>query len=262
MVADNGLPFITSFKFNDTLKWQMSRAEKSALIQVLDSIKPSVSIEIGTFQGGSLQVISHFSKEVYSLDISKAPEKLLSNFFNNVHFRVGNSFKILPSLLQEIEDAGKKLEFILVDGDHSKKGVFKDLEAILNFPHKNKVTIVMHDSFNPQCRSGIKKAIKNTRNKHIEYAELDYINGSYSPNDNFLEMWGGFALVTINPAYHGTLVSITESQKNLFFLARFFSKHLIKDPLQFLTPLKRKIYNLIGKKHIMEMYENFENLNK
>lgn len=258
MASDIGLPFITSFSFNDALKWQMSRAEKSALIQVLDSIKPEVSIEIGTFQGGSLQVISHFSKEVYSLDISKAPEKLLSTKFNNVHFRVGNSYEILPSLLSEIEASGKQLGFILVDGDHSKNGVFKDLEAILSYPHKYPLTIVMHDSFNPQCRAGIKKAIQMSTNRFIEYAELDYITGSYSPNDNFLEMWGGFALLIVNPAYQGQRVSASESQKSLFFLARLFSKHLVKDPLNFLAPLKRKLYKLMGKKHLLDMYENFD----
>lgn len=262
MVADIGLPFITSFTFNDSLKWQMSRAEKSALMQVLDRVKPEVSIEIGTFQGGSLQVISHFSKEVYSLDISKAPEKLLSKQFKNVHFRVGNSFELIPSLLREIEDSGKKLGFILVDGDHSKNGVFKDLEAILTYPHKNEITIIMHDSFNPQCRSGIKKAFKKVGNKQIEYAELDYITGSYSPNNNFLEMWGGFALFELNPFYLGKDKPLLESQKKLFQLARIFSKHLIKDPLQFLAPMKRKLYGFLGKKHALDDYENFEDSTK
>ncbi len=258
MVSDVGLPFISSFKINASLKWQMSRAEKSALIQVLDSIQPEVAIEIGTFQGGSLQVISHFSKEVYSLDISKAPEKLLKDQFSNVHFKIGNSYDIITGLFKQIEADGKKLEFILVDGDHSKNGVFKDLEAILSYPHKNKVTIVMHDSFNPQCRAGIKKAIKDSANSSIEYVELDYITGSYSPNDNFLEMWGGLALMQINPSYIGPAVPIHQSQKALFQLAFGFSKHLVKDRLQFLSPLKRKIYGLIGKKHGLGMYEEFE----
>lgn len=258
MVSDVGLPFISSFQINADLKWQMSRAEKSALIQVLDSVKPEVAIEIGTFQGGSLQVISHFSKEVYSLDISKAPEKLLKDQFSNVHFKIGNSYEIITGLFKQIEEAGKKLEFILVDGDHSKNGVFKDLEAILSYPHKNKVSILMHDSFNPQCRAGIKKAIKASKNSHIEYAELDYITGSYSPNDNFLEMWGGLALVQVNPNFTGSKAPIHQSQKALFQLAFGFSKHLIKDRLQFLSPLKRKIYGFIGKKHGLGMYEEFE----
>jgi hypothetical protein len=258
MTSDVGLPFISSFKINDSLKWQMSRAEKSALIQVLDALKPEVAIEIGTFQGGSLQVISHFSKEVYSLDISKAPSKLLCNLFSNVIFKIGNSYEILAGIFEEIEKSGKKLEFILVDGDHSKNGVFKDLEAIMKYPHKNKLTIIMHDSFNPQCRAGI-KAINFEANKMVEYVELDYITGSYSPNDNFLEMWGGFALVQLNPNSQRETVPVLESQKKLFQLAHIFSKHLIKDQLKFLIPVKRKVYSLLGKKHVLDMYDNFEN---
>ena len=257
MSSDVGLPFFSSFKINESLKWQMSRAEKYALIQVLETLQPEVAIEIGTFQGGSLQVISHYSREVYSLDISKAPSQLLSPQFSNVHFKIGNSYEILASIFEEIENSGKKLEFILVDGDHSKNGVFKDLEAILKYPHKNKITIILHDSFNPQCRAGI-KAVDFSSNRMVEYVELDYIMGSYSPNDNFLEMWGGFGMVKLNPTYQGPVVSVSESQKKLFRLAHLFSKHIIKDQLKFLIPIKRKVYGLLGKKHVLDMYDHFD----
>jgi hypothetical protein len=116
----------------------------------------------------------------------------------------------------------------------------------------------MHDSFNPQCRAGI-KAINFEANKMVEYVELDYITGSYSPNDNFLEMWGGFALVQLNPNSQRETVPVLESQKKLFQLAHIFSKHLIKDQLKFLIPVKRKVYSLLGKKHVLDMYDNFEN---
>lgn len=257
MASDVGLPFISFFKINDSLQWQMSRAEKYALIHVLETLQPEVSIEIGSFQGGSLQVISHFSKEVYSLDISKAPSKLLSPLFSNVHFKIGNSSAILAELFAEIEHAGKKLEFVLVDGDHSKKGVQKDLEAILKYPHKNKITILLHDSFNPQCRAGM-KAVDFKAYPSVEYVELDYITGSHSPNANFLEMWGGFSMVQINPNYQGPSVPVIASQGTLFKIGQVFSKHLIKDPLRFLIPLKRKLYGLLGKKHLLDMYKNFE----
>lgn len=257
MNSDIGLPFISALKINDSLKWQMSRAEKYALIHVLETLQPEVSIEIGTFQGGSLQVISRFSKEVYSLDISKAPSKLLSNQFPNVFFKIGNSVEILADIFEEIEKRGKKLAFILVDGDHSKKGVQNDLEAILNYPHKNKITIILHDSFNPQCRAGI-KAIDFKAYKSVEYIEVDYITGAYSANNNFLEMWGGFAMIQLNPSYQGPSVPVLESQRNLFRLSHLFSKHIIKDPLKFLVPVKRKVYALLGKKHGLDMYDNFE----
>ena len=257
MTSDVGLPFISSFKVNDSLQWQMSRAEKYALFLVLETLQPEVSIEIGTFQGGSLQVISHFSKEVYSLDISKAPAKLLSPLYSNVHFKIGNSYEILAGLFAEIEKAGKKLEFILVDGDHSKKGVQKDLEAILNYPHQNKITILMHDSFNPQCRAGM-QAVDFKAYPSVEYVELDYITGSHSPNANFWEMWGGLGMIQINPTYAGPSVAVLESQGKIFQIGRLFSKHLIKDPLRFLIPLKRKLYGLLGKKHLLDMYDSFD----
>ena len=93
----------------------------------------------------------------------------------------------------------------------------------------------------------------------VEYVELDYITGSYSPNDNFLEMWGGFALVKLNPSYQGPAIPVSESQRKLFQLAHLFSKHIIKDQLKFLIPIKRRVYGFIGKKHVLDKYNHFEN---
>jgi hypothetical protein len=61
----------------------MSRSEKYCLIELLKTIEPDVSIEIGTYKGGSLQVLSQFSKQVYSLDISPEPKKNLKSKLAN-----------------------------------------------------------------------------------------------------------------------------------------------------------------------------------
>jgi hypothetical protein len=72
-------------------------------------------------------------------------------------------------------------------------------------------------------------------------------------------MWGGLAMLKLNPYFQGPSVPVLESQKKMFQLAHLFSKHIIKDRLQFLVPFKRKVYGFLGKKHVLDMYENFEN---
>lgn len=257
MELNTGTHFISDFDVDSSLDWQMSRAEKCCLINILKTLKPEVSIEIGTYKGGSLQVISKYSNQVYSIDISAAPMKFLENKFSNVLFRIGDSKDILHKIFKEIDDQNKQLGFILVDGDHSKKGVSRDINTILSYPHKHPVTIIMHDSFNPQCRSGM-KSVDYAKFRMVEYVELDYITGSFSNPGVYREMWGGIAMIKINPQKKDAFVQVFESQKKLFKSTRMVSLHLIKDPLKFLVPFKKYLYKLFGKKHKLDQYFEFE----
>jgi hypothetical protein len=235
MHSNIGHPFFTDFKVDPALDWQMSRAEKYAIINLLTHLKPNVSIEIGTFKGGSLQVIDAFSQEVYSIDISSAPKEFLSEKFNKVHFLVGESHVLVSQLLKDLDQQGKSVDFVLIDGDHTTAAVKRDILSVLNHPHKKKVHIILHDSFNPQCRKGI-STIDYKRFPHVKLVELDYIGGSY---------------------WHNNGVEITASlqhmQKSLFWR----SVHLFKDPLQFLVPFKQRLYRKLGIKQRIEMYEHF-----
>lgn len=252
---DSGRPFFSDFKPSSDFDWEMSRAEKYTLIGLLEHLKPNFSIEIGTYKGGSLQVISKYSVKVYSLDISPEPQRTLKDKFKNVEFSIGNSPELLPDLFQSIEDKGGQLNFILVDGDHSKMGVYKDLKAILAYPHKNDLTILIHDSFNPRSRQGM-KMIDYTKYDHVEYVELDYVQGSFWQNGAYREMWGGFALIKIGG--NGQNGKINESAVKAFNTSYKHSVHPIKDALQFLKPLEKTVNRIIGRKHKSDKYLDFD----
>lgn len=253
MSGNTGTPFFSSFNSDAELDWQMSRAEKYCLIELLESLKPEISIEIGTYKGGSLQVIQKYSEKVYSIDISPAPKNFLKSRFPNVEFIVGEGDKEVSKIFEQVDKQNKKVEFVLIDGDHSKKGVFRDLTAVLSYPHKHALSILLHDSFNPQCRKGI-KSIDFSKYPMVEYVELDYVTGSFWHNESYREMWGGFALIKLNPNKKASSVQINSSQKHLFNIAHLNSIHLIKDSLQFLIPVKKFIYDKIGKPHKSEIY--------
>lgn len=254
--SDNGMPFISSFPVDDTLPWQMSRSEKYGLIGLLEDLKPDYSLEIGTFRGGSLQVISRFSNHVFSIDISPEPKRTLEKRFHNVEFIVGNSIDVIHSTIQRIEAHGGKLNFVLIDGDHSRKGVYNDLKAVLDYEHKNDLTILMHDSYNPECRKGMKD-VDFTKYDNIEYVELDYITGSFWHNNNNREMWGGLAMIKLktdpcdNPKVH-------ESAVKSFEVSRLHSSHIIKDSLWFLKPFKRWLYRKLNLKHPLDELYDFD----
>ena len=235
-------PFYSNFSINPEIEWQMSRAEKYCLIHLLENINPEYSIEIGTYKGGSLQVLSKYSKKVYSIDVDSEPKNKLQNLFKNVTFKVGKSHDIIHNVIKEIESKNGKLNFILVDGDHSKNGVKKDLECILSHNFKHPLTVILHDSFNPQCRLGM-KSVEYKKYNFIEHIDLDYIHGCFSPNKNYKEMWGGFAIISINPKIKKSSSKINQSQEMLYNTIYRNSIHVIKDKLLFLKPLK-KLFNL------------------
>ena len=57
------------------LPWQMEYCERAALTFVRQNLKPAVSIEIGTASGGTLAVLSRFSKKVFSFRRDDPPAK-------------------------------------------------------------------------------------------------------------------------------------------------------------------------------------------
>jgi len=223
------------------LEWHMSRNDKFCFITLLEKIKPTLAIEIGTYKGGSLQVLSHFSKKVYSIDI--LPEvKELSNHFKNVEFLTGQSQQLVPSLLSNNE-VQSNLEFVLIDGDHSSNGVKNDINHFLNFIPQKPLYIIFHDSFNPTCRKGIKASRFNSC-KYVHYVELDYVGGVFNPNNLYREMWGGLALVIMLPYQRTKELVINESQKKHFSITYLHSIHLLKDSFFYLFLRELKNYFL------------------
>jgi len=149
-------PSDATFSFDDLpFHWQMTRCEKDAFASILQTGNPEVGIEIGTYQGGSLQLISKHAKKVYSIDMSFECKGLLRDHFHNVEFTTVDSKQILPELLKTLRDSNEHRGFVLIDGDHSTQGVKADIEAVLQYIPRQPLYIVFHDSFHPRSRKGI-----------------------------------------------------------------------------------------------------------
>lgn len=210
-------PFFTEEKL--ALQWQMTRCEKYAFIGLLEHIKPKLSLEIGTYKGGSLQVISKYSEKVFCVDINNEYVNDLSGTFDNVSFNIGDSKIIVPDLISEINESNTSLNFVLIDGDHSEEGVKSDINNVLQIVPKEPLYIVFHDSFNPVCRKGILGADWQDCD-FVHYVEVDYIPGVYHEHAHDMakpkSMWGGLALAVMIPNKRTQLLTINQSQEGLF----------------------------------------------
>jgi hypothetical protein len=187
--------------------WWMEPAETVALTFLLSKLRPQIAIEIGTQFGGSLEVLSKYCDHVYSIDIDPAVPDRLRAKFPNVEFIVGPSEQELPKLLAKLE--GQPLGFALVDGDHSRAGVRGDLAQLIGFKPCTPYYILAHDSFNPDCRQGMRE-VDWSASPYVHAVELDFVPGrALLESVSDASMWGGLALAVLLPAKRTVKLDIT-----------------------------------------------------
>jgi hypothetical protein len=175
--------------------WQMSLGTRAAFEGMLTQLKPELSIEIGTAQGGSLDRIAAHSAEVHALDLTG---RLLVDCPANATFHEGDSRIVLPQLLSRLEADGRNVDFALVDAAHSAAGVRADLEALLSSPALGRTVILVHDSFNPEVRDGIRSLDWRAYPKVVGI-ELDFVPGRMVRNGSFAgQLWDGLALMVVD----------------------------------------------------------------
>src|SRR3954469_25277628 len=87
-------------------EWQMAPGERAAIAGVLAELRPRLSIELGTAQGGSLRTLATWSEEVHTFDFAPAVAEPPAN----VTFHSGDSHVLLPQLLAELEDVAVRSE--------------------------------------------------------------------------------------------------------------------------------------------------------
>jgi hypothetical protein len=184
------------------LHWQMYHLERMVLLEILKKIRPQIALEIGTHLGGSLQVISRYSHHVISIDINQGTKEKLRDRFPNTDFLCGDSRVLLPSLVTDWNSSQKTPEFILIDGGHSESCVRDDINNILKIIPQRTLIIVMHDSFNPDCRRGMRTANWSDC-PYVHEVDLDYVPGLYSPDAHDTaasgSMWSGLGIAVMHP---------------------------------------------------------------
>jgi Methyltransferase domain len=174
--------------------WQMSFGERAALEGVLCQVQPRLAIEIGTAEGGSLSRIAAHSEEVHSIDLVRCPAPQPGH----VELHVGDSRKLLPELLERLSAEGRTVDFVLVDGDHSREGVRQDLIDLLSSPAISRTVILMHDTFNGLVRAGITD-VDFASYPAVALVELDMTGGYMARSGPFAgQLWGGIGLAVVD----------------------------------------------------------------
>ena len=173
--------------------WWMALGERAAIEGLLALLQPTLAIELGTGEGGSLARIAAHSAEVHTFDFSprvaKAPE--------NVVFHRGDSHVLLPALLRRLEESRRNVDLVLVDGDHTLAGVKRDLEDLLSSDAIARSVIIVHDTMNEDVRSGI-ESVQFERYSKVVYVDLDFVLSYQAGRSALDDFWGGLGLVVVD----------------------------------------------------------------
>jgi hypothetical protein len=148
------------------------------LIGLLHCLKPKKVLELGYHRGGATKWLSEFSEQVLSVDVNEFVPNA-PNLFHNVEAWNCPTLEAASRIRKE----NLFFDLAIIDADHSRKAVSADINGIIG--HSD--IILMHDSFNPDCRKGMIDALQNQKS-HAYY--LDFIP-SVSKSDG---LWGGLAI--------------------------------------------------------------------
>jgi hypothetical protein len=170
----------------------MHPTERLMLTGLLARLQPKLALEIGTFNGGSLEFLEAWADEVVSFDLE--PQVDPSEFPKTI-FHAGDSRVLLPEVLARLAEAGRNVDFALVDGDHSAEGVRADVEALLASPAVDSTLIVLHDTMNEEVREGIARARPEKR-PGVVHVDLDLLE-VFSDKGPFSERWSGLGVIVV-----------------------------------------------------------------
>jgi len=182
--------------------WQMTLGERAALEGLLARLKPALAIEIGTAEGGSTRCLGRHCAEIHSFDLTHPAG--LADELPMLTTHTGDSHELLPAFLERLTAAGRRVDFVLVDGDHIAEGVRRDVEDLLASPAVDGAAIVLHDAANDEVRAGLRAAGLDTH-PSVAYLDLDFVAGHLSAPGRPYEgqLWGGLGLVIADAAARG-----------------------------------------------------------
>jgi hypothetical protein len=202
------------FGLDSRIEWQMEISEQVCLLAFLQKLRPECVIEVGSWHGGSMQVFSCYAKRVISCDIDPTCRDRFGQKYANAEFITGPSQQTLPPLLAKLQQEAVPLGMMLIDGDHSAAGVQGDIHTMRDYRPACTLYMVMHDSFNPNVRRGIREA-HWSENPYVHSVELDFISGAmHFERKLYRQMWGGFALAVLKPEHRtGPLVISAKSER-------------------------------------------------
>jgi predicted O-methyltransferase YrrM len=164
-------------------KAQQKPLEFEELLHALNSMKSKkIAVEIGSYDGGCLHAYKGLFDKVISIDMSQR-----SNI-DGVDYLIGDSKELKAELIKALGNSNAKIDFLMIDGDHTYEGVKADYEIYSKFVRKGGV-IAFHDIIDTPLHRELFCRVDKFWNEIKDGKEHDeFIEGSD---------WGGIGILWI-----------------------------------------------------------------
>ncbi len=207
--------------------WQMSLAERAAVLYLLDSMpRRATAFEVGSCRGGFTRILARRFETVYSIDIDHS-QIFDKQSMPNVQWVTGDSALLLPSFLDPDREPYLRthpVNLVLIDADHSYEAVLRDIQSVLRYPPLDDVLLLMHDSWYAPVRLAIDHA-PWAESPYVHLVEKDFVPGDLVDGPGGKHFVGGLALALLRPDERQGDIVIGQSQD--------FMYRSVRDALQF-----------------------------
>jgi predicted O-methyltransferase YrrM len=178
----------------------MTRAERLLLFTLAFTLRPARYLEIGTLHGGSALIVctamdaSGAAGKIVCLDPRPqvAPETW-ARLQHRAALVTGLSPDALPQAMQA---AGGRFDLILIDGDHTRAGVARDANAVLDVAAKG-CHVLFHDCFNPEVEAGIDAFARKHASRLVDAGPMTREITTQAHASGATEPWGGLRLIEV-----------------------------------------------------------------
>jgi hypothetical protein len=198
-------PFASEFDPTtlEVIKWApvwMTRAERLLLYTLAFTLRPVRYLEIGTFQGGSALLVNAAFDALQSdgriVCVDPKPQ-IKPEHWDRLAARAtliqGYSPDVLP---QAVEAAGGPFDLVLIDGDHSYKGVMRDSMGVLPYV-SDRAYLLFHDSLFSDVARGLDDFARQQAHQIVDFGTLTREVTYQQTEQGTAVRWGGLRLMQV-----------------------------------------------------------------
>jgi hypothetical protein len=170
---------IEEFFLVNKKQWLMSIGERLTICGIASLLHPSLILELGVYLGKCSEQLAKLASIVYCIDPLRPKELSLPTNCHFIQLTSDDFFSFVPQHVYDL---------IIIDANHNIINAYRDLINSITYG----AFIIMHDTANPECRSGYTKAIDKCKN-NIKFYDLDLLPYSYISKEKI--PWGGIGIV-------------------------------------------------------------------
>lgn len=179
---------------------EMMMAERLLLYSLTLGLKPNLCLEIGTFRGGSAAILcAAMDDNGHGRLVCVDPEpRVADSTWQAIAHRTSLYQGASPGVLSTIPElAGGGVDFVLIDGDHSREAVLADVRGSVPFL-ADQANLLFHDCHYREVHQAIEDLLAESPESFVDCGVLsvhETVDKEHLDRDPVPPVWAGLRLL-------------------------------------------------------------------